>query len=225
MPNRPWAGYERFCPLARALDVVGDRWTLVIIQELLKRASRYGELAERLPGIGSSVLADRLRRLQSAGVVVRSPGAVGEGVVYELTERGRALEAPLRALREWGAEFLFDPDADGRPEHRFDMAYVAGIGALSDCTFELVVDDVPTTLSFAAGVLGQAAGPAAAPELRIRTTRRFLERWAGGEIDWDGGLADGEVTSEGRAGAWARWLAATGYVRRYELEPLGAADG
>src|SRR5437879_870637 len=57
MPNAPWTGYGRFCPLARGLDVVGDRWTLVIVQELLKRASRYSELARRLPGISTTVLA------------------------------------------------------------------------------------------------------------------------------------------------------------------------
>ena len=87
MPPGPWTGYGRFCPLARALDVVGERWSLVIIQELLKRPSRYGELQARLPGIGSSVLADRLRRLEQAGVVARQPGAVGAGVLYALTDR------------------------------------------------------------------------------------------------------------------------------------------
>ena len=50
MPKAPWTGYGRFCPLAHGLDVVGDRWTLVIVQELMKRTSRYGELLRRLPG-------------------------------------------------------------------------------------------------------------------------------------------------------------------------------
>jgi len=75
MPKAPWTGYGRFCPLARGLDVVGDRWTLVIVQELMKRPSRYGELARRLPGISTTVLAERLRKLEAAGVVVRVPGA------------------------------------------------------------------------------------------------------------------------------------------------------
>ena len=60
MPGRPWTGYGRFCPLARALDVVGERWSLVIIQELLKQPRPYGELADRLPGIGTSVLPVRV---------------------------------------------------------------------------------------------------------------------------------------------------------------------
>ena len=105
MPSRPWTGYGRFCPLSRALDVIGERWTLVIVQELLKQPRRYGALLDRLPGISTSVLADRLRRLERAGVVAREPGAVGAGVVYALTARGQELEGALRALRRWGVGF------------------------------------------------------------------------------------------------------------------------
>src|SRR5258706_10940471 len=127
MPNAPWTGYGRFCPLARGLDVVGDRWTLVIIQELLKRASRYGELARRLPGISTTVLAERLRKLESAGVVERRPGGGGEGGGYALTRRGLALDDALAALRRWGVGFLTDPAADGAAGHSFDVHYVEGI--------------------------------------------------------------------------------------------------
>ena len=76
MPKAPWTGYGRFCPLARALDVVGDRWTLVIIQELMKRPSRYNDLARRLPGISTTVLAERLAALPST--THWRPCAVGE---------------------------------------------------------------------------------------------------------------------------------------------------
>jgi DNA-binding HxlR family transcriptional regulator len=225
MPTRPWIGYGRFCPLARSLDVLGDRWTLVIIQELLKRPSRYGGLVDRLPGIGTSLLAHRLRRLEAAGVLVRRPGAVGEGVVYELTERGRALEEPLRALRQWGAQFLFDPTADGNADQLFDMTYVEGIDALSDGEFELIVDDEPTRLRFSNGQLHQEAGRAAAAELVVRTTSTFLDRWAAGDVDWDDGLAAGDVTVDGPPKAWRRWLVATGYELRYEPETANAHDG
>src|SRR5258707_3208244 len=111
MPSKPWTGYGRFCPLSRALDVIGERWTLVIVQELLKQPRRYGTLLDRLPGISTSVLADRLRRLERAGVVAREPGAVGTRVRYTLTARGQELEEALRALRRWGAGFLARPSA------------------------------------------------------------------------------------------------------------------
>ena len=218
MPARPWTGYGRFCPLARSLDVIGDRWTLVIVQELLKRPARYGTLLERLPGIGTSLLADRLRRLEAAKILERRPGGVGEGVLYELTDRGRALEQPLRALRQWGVEFLFDPSADGNTEQRFDMAYVDGIDALDDGEFELVLDGKRTTLCFSDGELQQHAGGASEPELVVRTTSTFMERWATGDVDWEGGVANGEVIVEGPPQAWGRWLAATGYLLRYEPE-------
>src|ERR1041384_5946538 len=132
MPPAPWTGYGRFCPLAKALDVVGERWTLVIVQELLKRPYRYTDLLARLPGIGTSVLTDRLRTLERAAVVTREPGPAGGGVVYTLTDRGRALDAALRELRQWGAGFLADPTADGSADQRFDVTYVAGIETMAD---------------------------------------------------------------------------------------------
>lgn len=81
--------------------MVGDGWTLVIIQELEQRPCRCGDLARRLPGISSKLLAERLRKLQPGGVVERRAGGGGggEGVVYAATDRGLALEDALDALR------------------------------------------------------------------------------------------------------------------------------
>jgi DNA-binding HxlR family transcriptional regulator len=212
MPSRPWTGYGRFCPLSRALDVIGERWTLVIVQELLKQPRRYGALLDRLPGISTSVLADRLRRLEQAGVVAREPGAVGAGVVYALTERGRRLDDALRALRQWGVGFLADPTADGGVRQDYDVSYVDGIDAVDDGQFQLVIDDRPATLYFADGRLRQEPGAAPGAELVVRTNSAFLDRWAAGEADWDDGRAQGEVVIEGPETAWPRWLAATGYL-------------
>ena len=69
MPARTWDGYRRFCPLARGLDVIGDRWTLVILHNLLGGPARYGQLKDGLPGIGTNVLSDRLKKLEQAGVI------------------------------------------------------------------------------------------------------------------------------------------------------------
>jgi DNA-binding HxlR family transcriptional regulator len=224
MPSRPWTGYERFCPLARALDVIGERWTLVIVQELFKQPRRYGALHDRLPGIGTSVLADRLRRLERAGVVVREPGVVGAGVEYRLTERGEGLADALRALRRWGVGFLADPTADGAAGQSFDVTYVEGVETLADGRFQLVVDERPTTLYFAAGRLRQEPGAMSEPELVVRTTSAFLDRWAAGDADWDDGRTSGEVRVEGPAAAWPRWLAATGYLLRVAPDPIDEED-
>jgi DNA-binding HxlR family transcriptional regulator len=221
MPRTAWTGYGRFCPLARALDVVGERWTLVIVQELMKRPSRYSDLTRRLPGIGTTVLADRLRKLEAAGVVQRQPGSVGDGVLYAVTERGRALDEAVEALRRWGVGYLTDPSADGGERRAFDVRYVEGIDALADAEFGLVVDDRPTTLRFASGHLEQLPGTPDDPDLVVHTSSTFMERWAAGDATWDDGLVSGQVTPEGSPDAWPRWLAATGYLLAY---PPDGAD-
>ena len=95
--------YRERSGLAAALDVVGERWTLLIVRELLRAPRRYGELLEALAGIGTNLLVNRLRDLEAAGVVARvlapSPQSA---VVYELTERGRALKPTVDALQAWG---------------------------------------------------------------------------------------------------------------------------
>lgn len=219
MPRTAWAGYGRFCPLARSLDVIGERWTLVIVQELMKRSSRYGELNRRLPGIGSTVLAERLRKLETSGLVERQPRAVGNGVVYVLTERGRALAPALEELRRWGVHYLTDPGADGAPSGEFDVRYVDGIEHLSAGEFGLTVDERPTVLRFSGGRLMQTPGECEDPETVVTTTSAFMVRWAAGEVTWDQGLAAGEVTHTGSQISWERWLAATGYPARYDPSP------
>jgi len=221
LPQTAWTGYARFCPLARALDVVGDRWTLVILQELMKRSSRYAELARRLPGIGTSVLAHRLRKLESAGLVERKVGAVGVGVKYVVTERGLGLGDTLVALRRWGVTYLIDPSADGVDRHSYDIRYVEGIDELEDAEFGLVVDGRPSVLRFRHGHLDHTVGVPTHPVLVVHTTAGFMDRWAAGTSSWDDGLHCGEVELTGPRGQWGRWLAATGYLLAYRRERNG----
>jgi DNA-binding HxlR family transcriptional regulator len=218
MPKSAWTGYGRFCPLARSLDVVGDRWTLVIIQELMKRPSRYSELIRRLPGISTTVLAERLRKLEGAGVVERQLGSVGSGVSYAMTERGLGLDEALQALRRWGVNYLIDPSADGADYHSYDLHYVDGIDALDDGEFGLVVDGRPSTLSFAEGRLEQSPGEPSDPLLVVHTSSAFMDRWARGTSSWDDGLESGEATLVGSREHWNRWLTATGYLLAYDGE-------
>ena len=97
--------YGQRCPLARALDLVGERWTLLVIRELLLGSRRYTDLLDGLPGVGTNILAARLADLQAAELVSKRalppPTAV---TVYELTEAGRALASSIRALSEWGEQ-------------------------------------------------------------------------------------------------------------------------
>lgn len=101
----PVKTYGQLCSIARALDIVGDRWTLLIVRELLIQGpSRFGEVQRGLPGIATNLLTQRLRDLQEGGVVARdaAPGAPG-APRYRLTERGLALDGVLRELLRWGA--------------------------------------------------------------------------------------------------------------------------
>ena len=100
--------YGQYCAVARALDVVGDRWSLLIVRELLARGpSRYTDLRAGLPGIATNLLVERLRDLVESGVVARefAPPPVASDL-YRLTPRGEALERVLQELGRWGAPLL-----------------------------------------------------------------------------------------------------------------------
>lgn len=103
----PRRSYDQYCSAARALDLVGDRWTLLIVRELLAGPRRYTDLHADLPGVSTDVLASRLKDMERDGLTTRRrlppPGAV---YVYELTGRGRELLPVLQALGAWGAPEL-----------------------------------------------------------------------------------------------------------------------
>ncbi|ADB29500.1 transcriptional regulator, HxlR family [Kribbella flavida DSM 17836] len=96
--------YRDSCGIARALDVVGERWALLVVRELLLEPQRFSELRHALPNISSNLLADRLRELEHRGVIRRRPAATERAQAYELTEWGRKLEPMLAALGEWGID-------------------------------------------------------------------------------------------------------------------------
>src|SRR5215469_16858538 len=100
--------YGQYCSLAKALDVVGDRWTLLIVRELLLRgACRYTDLRNGLPGIATNLLADRLRELEQADIVSReqAPPPVAT-TLFRLTERGEELKNVLFELGRWGVPLM-----------------------------------------------------------------------------------------------------------------------
>jgi DNA-binding HxlR family transcriptional regulator len=106
--------YGQLCSVAKALDVLGDRWTLLILRELLIQGPcRYTDLANGLPGIASNLLADRLRSLETSGLVWReaAPPPVAT-TLYHLTERGRAAEPVVVALARWGTPLIADAAPD-----------------------------------------------------------------------------------------------------------------
>ena len=98
--------YGQYCGLARALDVVGDRWNLLIVRQLLIAPARYRELVEGLPGVATNLLADRLRDLETAGVIERRLAEKGNAVLYALTPWGAELREPIDGLIRWSTPLM-----------------------------------------------------------------------------------------------------------------------
>ena len=103
--------YGQYCPTARAVEVLGDRWTLLIVRDLLCGAQHFNDLERGLPGISRALLAERLRRLQRAGVLERRVAPDGQRTSYQLTQAGKELKGIIDVLTDWGAKWAF-----GEPE-------------------------------------------------------------------------------------------------------------
>lgn len=110
--------YGQYCGLARSLEVVGDRWNLLIVRQLLIAPARYRDLIDGLPGIATNLLADRLRDLETAGVIERRLTGAGSVVEYALTSWGAELRQPIESLIRWSTPLMLrGPDGDAfRPE-------------------------------------------------------------------------------------------------------------
>ncbi len=113
--------YGQYCPIAKAAELLGDRWTLLIVRELMFGPIRFNEFERGLPGISRSVLADRLKRLQRDGIVQTAPGSKG----YVFTDAGESLRPVVRALGEWVGEWVMgDPEA-GETNPELLMMYMS----------------------------------------------------------------------------------------------------
>lgn len=106
--------YGQYCPLAQALDIIGDRWTLLIIRDMLTGTQHFNALERGLPGVSRPLLAKRLRQLQDAGLIEKRLNDAGrQTTAYCLTESGQALSGVIQALMVWGADWAFgDPSPE-----------------------------------------------------------------------------------------------------------------
>jgi DNA-binding HxlR family transcriptional regulator len=128
--------YHQFCGCARALDVVGERWTLLIVRDLLLGPRRYGDLLAGLPGLTTNLLAKRMRELVAAGIVEKvALPAPASGDAYALTRAGAELEPVIMALGRWGGRYMDVPRRDDVADIRWPLLslkrrYAGGIDAL-----------------------------------------------------------------------------------------------
>ncbi len=157
--------YGQYCTFARGLDVVGDRWVLLIVRELLDGSRRYGELLEGLPGIATNLLAERLRGLDEAGVIERR-----DDQTYALTLWGEGLREVVYALGRWANPLMRRPLGDDEFRshwltHPIHVLYDGVDRRRPRLLVEVNVDDDPMTIASVDGRVKVTPGRPAAPDI------------------------------------------------------------
>jgi DNA-binding HxlR family transcriptional regulator len=190
--------YGQYCALAKALDVVGSRWSLLIVRELLIRGpSRYTDVRNGLPGIATNMLADRLRELEDAGIVESefAPPPVAT-TLFRLTPRGAELEPILLQLGRWGAPLL--AQAPKRDSFRAHWLALPAKLHLKDnapgrppMSIELRTGDEPVSINAADGAVQVMPGSARNPDLVLTGAPQSVLGLLFGKLDWPAALAAG----------------------------------
>ncbi len=183
--------YDQYCALAKALDVVGDRWTLLIVRELLVRPSRYSELQDGLRGIATNLLAERLRQLEGAGVIDRDADSR-----YELTDRGRKLGTAVHELVRWGAPLMLAGQGTDAFRARWlelplELMFGGSDPGRPDIQIEVRTADEMLTLTSSAGSVEVRTGPAPSPDVVITGSPELIVGLMSGALDKDVALSQG----------------------------------
>ena len=221
--------YDQYCPFARSLDVLGERWTLLVIRELLLGPRRFSDLLDGLPGIGPNVLTARLKLLQEEGIIRRTklPPPAGS-TVYEFTDLGRELEPPLLALGRWGMHLMGHRRENDTVRFAwviygmrftFDSEKARGV----DDTYEFRVGDEVAWARVADGHLTFGQGPAHDPDAIITCDLETFQAIGLGELDPAQALADGRSKVEGDLAAAARAAEVLTLPAGYTAPAAGAA--
>jgi DNA-binding HxlR family transcriptional regulator len=169
--------YQQNCPIAKGLDVLGERWTLLILRELIGGPRRYGDLRGQLPGIATNLLADRLRELEEAGLVDREelPPPVAR-TVYTLSERGwRKVLPVVKAIATFGLDMVVPDESALTPLNGFLAGILLGIdtGNIGDvrASYRVEIDD--RRFEFAVDPAGLSAAQGS-PAVTVTTTAADL---------------------------------------------------
>jgi DNA-binding HxlR family transcriptional regulator len=171
--------YRQFCGMARALDRVGERWTLTIVRNLLLGPRRYSDLLQELPGITTNLLAKRLREMTAAGLIEKTQTAAPLRVpVYALTSTGAALEPVIMELGRWGARFLGDPAGTDTVNIAWGLLslkrrYRGGLRG----TLEFRVGDRSFELSMEPSYLGVLERQSTNADLSIQGSLESFQKW------------------------------------------------
>jgi DNA-binding HxlR family transcriptional regulator/putative sterol carrier protein len=216
----PRRSYDQYCAVARGLDVIGDRWTLLLVRDLLLGPKRYKDLLSGLPGIGTNLLADRLKELEAAGVVERTvlPPPAGSAV-YQLTETGQGLETVMSALGHWGARFLGAPKKTDVMVPRAYFVAMRGVfnpeaAAGVTETYELRIGDLVFEVRVADGHLTTREGVVRNPDVILTLDVQTLNDLMFHAVMPSAAVASGRVQiSKGNLEALERFVAIAGFHR------------
>ncbi|MFJ2769086.1 winged helix-turn-helix transcriptional regulator [Streptomyces sp. NPDC087300] len=196
--------YDQYCAAARGLDAVGDRWTLLIVRELLAGPRRYTDLHADLPGVSTDVLASRLKDMEQQGLSTRRklpPPAAA--YVYELTDRGRDLLPVLQALAAWGAPALAERrPTDAVRAHWFALPLLralAGTGAEGVLQVRLPEGEFHVRVGGAGDSYGEGPAPVA-PEAHLALDAATCVAVSSGELTVGEGVRTGRIELVGEGG-------------------------
>jgi DNA-binding HxlR family transcriptional regulator len=206
--------YGDTCAIARALDVVGERWALLVVRELLLGPQRFSDLRHALPGASSNLIADRLRELAGRGVIDRRKlPAPASSRVYELTEWGRQLEPILLALGDWGTHVPLPPPPAPAALSATSVVLFLRSSARPDpqappTTYRLQLDDRVWSIRAEAGRLQVQPGEPASPDASLRADPATLNALLGASREFDAAVSDGSVVAAGDLSALRRLVQA-----------------
>ena len=213
--------YNEYCALARAMDVVGGRWTLLIVRELVPGPRRFTDLIDGLPGISRKLLTERLRDLERDGVLARRdlpPPAARQ--VYELTDDGRELADAMAPLIRWGAGRLGDFGSEDTLRPRW---VAVGMATLADReaaegvheTYEYVVGDTVFHFVVDDGSIELHDGHADDPAVVFTADEKTFARVASGKLPVSSALASGALTLDGARPARRRLAKILGHSQMF----------
>lgn len=224
---RPMArrSYDQYCGLARALDVLGERWTLLLVRELVMGPRRFRDLQEGLPGIGPNVLSARLKMLEAEGIAARRrlppPGAL---TVYELTERGRGIEDAIVALTRWGRDRLGEPCVTDRYQPGWllmglRVVFKPWAAKGQHLTYQLRINGEPFSIHVDDGDIAVEQTATADPDVIFALDSKTLMAISSGRLSATEAFANGRVKVV--AGDPVNVL---GFMDLFELPSRKAAD-
>jgi len=218
--------YDQYCPIAHAVGMLGERWTLLVVRELIYGPKRYTDLVDGLPGIGTNVLATRLRDLEEHGIVQKRklppPAAC---TVYELTEYGQQLDEVVYSLARWGVRTLGPPGPEDELEpewgvHAFPALFNPEAARGLTETWVLKIGDDVFSARFEDGELTASAGEAEEADLRVEVDMETFFGLASGDLPPADAFEQGLVELDGDLATLERCFTVFSFAPRRALAPI-----